>query len=105
MMNNKRKAHYEEHFRVADEEEEVEAAGLAIQQERFWLEFWLEKSLEFWLEISYTKKIGKTGNCSAQCKKVMSKGGIKEYEGCNCRFQLTRMKQSATKCSVQFCSC
>ena len=28
MMNNKRKAHYEEHFRVADEEEEVEAAGL-----------------------------------------------------------------------------
>ena len=24
--------------------------------ENFWLEFWLEKSLEFWLEIPYTKK-------------------------------------------------
>ena len=29
---------------------------MAIQQENFWLEFQLEKSLEFWLEILYTKK-------------------------------------------------
>ena len=27
--------------------------------EIFWLEFWLEKPLEFWLEISYTKKMFK----------------------------------------------
>ena len=27
--------------------------------EKIWLEFWLEKPLEFWLEISYTKKMFK----------------------------------------------
>ena len=27
--------------------------------EKFWLEFWLEKLLEFWLEIPYTKKMFK----------------------------------------------
>ena len=25
--------------------------------EKFWLEVWLEKSLEFWLEITYAKKM------------------------------------------------
>ena len=25
--------------------------------EKFWLEFWLEKPLEFWLDIPYTKKM------------------------------------------------
>ena len=29
--------------------------------ETFWLEFWLEKSLEFWLEIPYTEKVFKNG--------------------------------------------
>ena len=29
--------------------------------EIFWLEFWPEKSLEFWLEIPYTKKMFKNG--------------------------------------------
>ena len=29
--------------------------------ENFWLEFWLEKSLEFWLEIPHTKKMLKNG--------------------------------------------
>ena len=29
--------------------------------EKFWLEFWPEKSLEFWLEIPYTKKKFKNG--------------------------------------------
>ena len=26
---------------------------------KFWLEFWLEKSLQFWIEIPYTKKMFK----------------------------------------------
>ena len=29
--------------------------------EKCWLEFWLEKSLEFWLEITHTKKLIKNG--------------------------------------------
>ena len=29
--------------------------------EKFRLEFWLEKSLEFWLEIPYTMKMFKNG--------------------------------------------
>ena len=34
---------------------------MAIQQKFFWLEFRLEKPLEFWLEIPYTKKKFKNG--------------------------------------------
>ena len=32
-----------------------------IQQKFFWLEFWFEKSLEFWLEIPHTKKMFRNG--------------------------------------------
>ena len=28
---------------------------------KFWFEFWLEKPLEFWLEIPYSKKMFKIG--------------------------------------------
>ena len=30
-----------------------------IQLKKFWLEYWLEKSLEFWLDIHYTIKMFK----------------------------------------------
>ena len=29
--------------------------------EKVWLEFWLEKSLEFWLEVPHNKKMFKIG--------------------------------------------
>ena len=29
--------------------------------EKFWIEFWLEKPLEFWLEVACTKKMFKNG--------------------------------------------
>ena len=43
-----------------DERIRTEAAGVN-SIETFWLEFWLEKPLEIWLEIPYTKKMFK--NC------------------------------------------
>ena len=33
---------------------------VAIQQQIFWLEFWLENTLEFWLKIPYTILIKKS---------------------------------------------
>ena len=45
----------------------VAAATAALEglgpnsKETFWFEFWLEKSLVFWLEIPHTKKMLKNG--------------------------------------------
>ena len=39
----------------------VEATLGPNSKENFWLEFWLEKSLAFWIEIPYSEKMSKNG--------------------------------------------
>ena len=43
-----------EHVPLGGEEEPLSLG--AIQHDIFWLEFYIGKPLEFWLEIPYTKK-------------------------------------------------
>ena len=42
-------------------EDVLDGAGAQFNRKHFWLQFRLEKSLEFWLEIPHNKKMFKNG--------------------------------------------